>query len=108
LTAFIVSRLDSVFILGRTVTKLDTDFCWGSGAPSGLLHDAWNVRLIPHYSLGVCSSSPAALDERLRALQGLRRARSLRDPETVLQSFVIVIHVRHHDHSRSRWHERCY
>ncbi len=26
---------------------------WASGAPVGLLPDAWNVRLIPHYSLGV-------------------------------------------------------
>ena len=53
LTAFIVSHLNSVFILGRTVTKLDTTFLWASGAPAGLLPDAWNVRLIPHYSLGV-------------------------------------------------------
>jgi len=53
LTAFIVSHLNAVFILGRTVTKLDTNFRWASGAPAGLLPDAWNVRLIPHYSLGV-------------------------------------------------------
>jgi len=26
---------------------------WASGAPAGLLPDAWNVRLIPHYFLGV-------------------------------------------------------
>ena len=53
LTAFIVSHLNAVFILGRTVTKVDTNFLWASGAPVGLLPDAWNVRLIPHYSLGV-------------------------------------------------------
>jgi hypothetical protein len=53
LTAFIVSHLNSVFILGRAVTKADTTFLWASGAPLGLLPDAWNVRLIPHYSLGV-------------------------------------------------------
>jgi hypothetical protein len=53
LVAFIASHLNSVFILGRTVTKVDTTFLWASGAPVGLLHDAWNVRLIPHYSLGV-------------------------------------------------------
>ena len=53
LTAFIVSHLNSVFILGRAVTKVDTTFLWASGAPVGLLPDAWNVRLIPHYSLGV-------------------------------------------------------
>jgi len=53
LSAFIVSHLNAVFILGRAVTKVDTTFLWASGAPQGLLSDAWNVRLIPHYSLGV-------------------------------------------------------
>jgi hypothetical protein len=53
LTAFIVSHLNAVFILGRAVTKVDTTFLWASGAPAGLLPDPWNVRLIPHYSLGV-------------------------------------------------------
>jgi hypothetical protein len=53
LTAFILSHLNAVFILGRAVTKVDTNFLWASGAPVGLLPDAWNVRLIPHYSLGV-------------------------------------------------------
>lgn len=53
LTAFIVSHLNAVFILGRAVTNVDTTFLWASGAPAGLLPDAWNVRLIPHYSLGV-------------------------------------------------------
>src|SRR5215813_10528304 len=52
LVAFIASHLNSVFILGRAVTKVDTNFLWASGAPVGLLPDAWNVRLIPHYSLG--------------------------------------------------------
>jgi hypothetical protein len=53
LAAFIVSHLNAVFILGRAVTKMDTTFLWASGAPVGLLPDPWNVRLIPHYSLGV-------------------------------------------------------
>jgi hypothetical protein len=53
LTAFIVSHLNAVFILGRAVTKVDTNFLWASGAPVGLLPDPWNVRLIPHYFLGV-------------------------------------------------------
>jgi hypothetical protein len=53
LTAYIVSHLNSVFILGRAVTKVDTTFLWASGAPAGLLPNVWNVRLIPHYSLGV-------------------------------------------------------
>jgi hypothetical protein len=53
LSTFIVSHLNAVFILGRAVAKVDTTFLWASGAPVGLLPDAWNVRLIPHYSLGV-------------------------------------------------------
>jgi hypothetical protein len=53
LAAFIVSHLNAVFILARAVTKVDTTFLWASGAPVGLLPDPWNVRLIPHYSLGV-------------------------------------------------------
>ena len=53
LSAFIISHLNAVFVLGRAVTKVDTTFLWASGAPVGLLPDAWNVRLIPHYSLGV-------------------------------------------------------
>ena len=51
--AFIISHLNAVFILGRVVTKVDTTFLWASGAPVGLLPDAWNVRLVPQYSLGV-------------------------------------------------------
>jgi hypothetical protein len=53
LAAFVTSHLNAVFILSRTVTKVDTTFLWASGAPVGLLPDAWNVRLIPHYSLAV-------------------------------------------------------
>jgi hypothetical protein len=53
LTAYIASHLNAVFVLGRAVSKVDTTFLWASGAPAGLLADAWNVRLIPHYSLGV-------------------------------------------------------
>src|SRR5690242_10619174 len=53
LTAFIVSHLNAVFVLGRSVSQIDTTFSWAGGAPSGLLPDPWNVRLIPHYSLAV-------------------------------------------------------
>lgn len=51
LAAFIVSHLSAVFILGRTYSGVDTTFRWAAGAPAGLFHDPWNVRLIPHYSL---------------------------------------------------------
>jgi hypothetical protein len=51
LMVFITSHLIAVFILGRMFLDVDTTFAWASGAPTGLLHDPWNVRLIPHYSL---------------------------------------------------------
>lgn len=53
LTAFIVSHLNAVFVLGRSFSQVDTTFAWAGGAPSGLLLDPWNVRLIPLYSLAV-------------------------------------------------------
>jgi succinate dehydrogenase hydrophobic anchor subunit len=55
LAIYIVSHMMAVFVLGRVVMKVDTDFLFASGAPTGLLHDPWNVRLIPHYSLAVCA-----------------------------------------------------
>jgi hypothetical protein len=53
LAIYLVSHMIAVFVLGRTVMKVDTDFLFATGAPAGLLHDPWNVRLIPHYSLAV-------------------------------------------------------
>jgi hypothetical protein len=53
LVVYIVSHLIAVFVLGRMFLGIDTTFAWASGAPTGLLLDAWNVRLIPHYSLAV-------------------------------------------------------
>jgi succinate dehydrogenase/fumarate reductase cytochrome b subunit len=53
LLVYIPSHLIAIFILGRWFLGVDTTFEWASGAPSGLLLDAWNVRLIPHYSLAV-------------------------------------------------------
>jgi hypothetical protein len=51
LVVYITSHLIAVFILARMFQGIDTTFEWASGAPTGLLHDPWNVRLIPHYSL---------------------------------------------------------
>src|SRR5262249_53099133 len=51
LAVYITSHLIAVFILGLMFLGIDTTFEWASGAPTGLLHDPWNVRLIPHYSL---------------------------------------------------------
>ena len=53
LAIYIPSHLIAVFVLGRWFLGIDTSFAWASGAPTGLLLDPWNVRLIPHYSLAV-------------------------------------------------------
>jgi hypothetical protein len=53
LAIYLVSHMIAVFVLGRMVMKVDTDFLFAAAAPAGLLHDSWNVRLIPHYSLAV-------------------------------------------------------
>lgn len=52
LVVFIASHINSVFILARYFGT-DTDYAWATGAPTGLMGDPWDVRLIPHYSLGV-------------------------------------------------------
>jgi hypothetical protein len=53
LSAFILAHMNSAFISARAVHKIETDWSWASGAPAGLIHDAWNIRLLPHYALGV-------------------------------------------------------
>ena len=51
--SFIVTHLNSALIGARMVRHADTDWGWASGAPEGLIHDAWNIRLVPHYGWGV-------------------------------------------------------
>jgi hypothetical protein len=53
LAAFILAHMNSAFVSARAVHHIETDWAWASGAPSGLLYDAWNIRLLPHYALGV-------------------------------------------------------
>ncbi|QOZ37552.1 hypothetical protein XH92_01480 [Bradyrhizobium sp. CCBAU 53421] len=53
LAAFIVTHLNSAFVSARAVHHVDTNWDWASGAPTGLIHDAWSIRLVPHYALGV-------------------------------------------------------
>ncbi len=53
LAAFILAHMNSAFISARAVHGIETDWAWASGAPTGLIHDAWNIRLLPHYALGV-------------------------------------------------------
>ena len=53
LAAFILTHLNSALVSARAVHKIDTNWAWASGAPVGLIHDAWDIRLLPHYALGV-------------------------------------------------------
>jgi hypothetical protein len=53
LAAFILAHMNSAFVSARAVHHIETNWAWASGAPTGLLYDAWNIRLLPHYALGV-------------------------------------------------------
>lgn len=53
LSIFIVGHMNSVFIYARTYLGIPTDWAFASGDPTGLIHDPWNIRLLPHYLLGV-------------------------------------------------------
>jgi hypothetical protein len=45
--------LNSALVSARVVHHIETNWAWASGAPTGLIHDAWSIRLVPHYALGV-------------------------------------------------------
>jgi hypothetical protein len=51
--AFIITHLNSALISARAVRHIETDWDWASGGAEGLIYDAWNIRLTPHYALGV-------------------------------------------------------
>lgn len=53
LSVFIVGHMNSVFVYARTFLGIPTDWAFATGAPAGLIHDPWNIRLVPHYALGV-------------------------------------------------------
>jgi hypothetical protein len=40
------------FVYARSFLSIPTDWNFAIGA-TGLIHDAWNIRLLPHYALGV-------------------------------------------------------
>ncbi|GGC89077.1 hypothetical protein [Undibacterium terreum] len=50
---FILGHMNSVFFYARMFAHIQTDWNFATGAPTGLLKDAWNIRLLPHYLLGV-------------------------------------------------------
>ena len=53
LAAFVVTHLNSALVSARAVRHIDTNWAWATGGAQGLLHDAWNIRLVPHYGYGV-------------------------------------------------------
>ncbi len=53
LLVFAIGHMNSVFNFARTFLGVETTWAWAAGDEAGLVHDAWNVRLIPHYALGV-------------------------------------------------------
>ena len=53
LSVFILGHMNSVFLYARTYQGISTDWAFATGATTGLIHDAWNIRLLPHYLLGV-------------------------------------------------------
>ncbi|WP_296002540.1 hypothetical protein [Rugamonas sp.] len=76
LVFFILGHMNSVFIYARAFAHIKTDWNFAVGAPTGLMNDAWNIRLLPHYYLGVfLVLSHLALGARVVALaHGARRA----------------------------------
>ena len=53
LSVFILGHMNAVFVYARTYLHITTGWAFATGAPTGLIHDAWNIRLLPHYLLGV-------------------------------------------------------
>src|SRR5215813_2745017 len=53
LAFYVLGHMNSVFIFARTYLGIDTDWNFATGAPTGLIKDSWNIRLLPHYWLGV-------------------------------------------------------
>jgi hypothetical protein len=53
LSVFVLGHMNSVFIYARSFLGIPTDWAFAIGAPAGLIHDPWNIRLLPHYMLGV-------------------------------------------------------
>src|SRR4051812_24839585 len=52
LSVYILGHMNSVFVYARSFLGIPTDWNFAIGAPTGLIHDAWNIRLLPHYALG--------------------------------------------------------
>jgi hypothetical protein len=50
---FLLSHSSAVFVLARSFLHIDANWDFGAGLPTGLIFDAWNIRLVPYYAIGV-------------------------------------------------------
>lgn len=76
LGAFVLSHLTAILVLARWQGHVDTGtWTYESAAPAGFLGDAWNTRLLPHYSLAVW----AVLTHLGLGLRGVLRAHGVAD-----------------------------
>ena len=53
LSFFLISHINAVLIVARFYLHIDPDWNFATGAPVGMIHDAWSIRLVPYYWLGV-------------------------------------------------------
>ncbi len=53
LSVFVLGHMNSVFIYARAFLGIPTDWAFARGGAAGMLLDPWNIRLVPHYTLGV-------------------------------------------------------
>ena len=53
LLVYVIGHMDSAFVFQRSYVGGQTDILWANGGPAGMIHHAWNIRLLPHYLLGV-------------------------------------------------------
>jgi hypothetical protein len=53
LLVFVTNHFNGVIVLARMYLGVDSDWSFASGAPHGLIADAWNIRLVPDYTLAV-------------------------------------------------------
>ena len=49
------SHVNSVLYFARSVLKIESDWDFAVGAPTGLIGDPWNIRLVPYYALAVAA-----------------------------------------------------
>lgn len=76
LAFYVLGHMNSVFIFARTYLSIDTGWGFATGAPTGLIRDPWNIRLVPHYWLGVffVLSHLAAGGRVILMAHGIRKA----------------------------------